>query len=63
MPEQPLDHPLYGARLDLEGAMAPTLPNFQAIAVTGKSQKLSVNTWSSWSSCHQAPPIWLAKMW
>jgi Baseplate J-like protein len=43
VPEQPLDHPLYGARLDLE-ELRPDLAGIQAIAVTGKSQKLSVNT-------------------
>jgi hypothetical protein len=39
--EQPLDHPLYGAFIDLE-ELRPDLTKLQGIAVTGKAQKLSV---------------------
>jgi Baseplate J-like protein len=41
--EQPLDHPLYGTFLDLE-AVRPDLAKVQAVAITGKAQKLSVAT-------------------
>jgi hypothetical protein len=41
--EQPLDHPLYGALLDL-GQLRPDLAGVQAIALSGKSQKLTVNS-------------------
>jgi hypothetical protein len=41
--EQPLDHPLYGARLDLQ-QLRPDLAGVQAIALMGKSQKLTVNS-------------------
>jgi hypothetical protein len=40
--EQPLDHPLYGAILDID-ALRPDLVGIQAIAFTGKAQKLSLN--------------------
>ena len=40
--EQPLDHPLYGAFLDLEG-VRNDLAGITAVALTGKSQKLAVN--------------------
>ncbi len=36
--EQPLDHPLYGAVLDLE-ALRPDLVGAHGVAITGKSQK------------------------
>jgi len=39
--EQPLDHPLYGSFVDLEGTRVD-LAGVKAIAVYGKSQKLSV---------------------
>ncbi len=39
--EQPLDHPLYGAFLDLRDVRAD-LVGVQAVAIYGKSQKLSV---------------------
>ncbi|MFP3556878.1 putative baseplate assembly protein [Paraburkholderia sp. SIMBA_049] len=39
---QPLDHPLYGTCIDLEG-VRPDLAGIAAIALTGKSQKLMVN--------------------
>ena len=41
--EQPLDHPLYGTFLDLE-ILRPDLADIQAVAITGKAQKLSVNS-------------------
>lgn len=41
--QQPLDHPLYGAVLDLE-QLRPDLAGVKAIALTGKSQKLTVNS-------------------
>lgn len=41
--EQPLSFPLYGAFLDLK-EIRPDLVGVQAVAVYGKSQKLSVNT-------------------
>ena len=40
--EQPLDHPLYGTFLDLE-IVRDDLVGVNAVAVTGNSQKLSVN--------------------
>ncbi len=40
--EQPLDHPLYGAFIDLK-ELRPDLVKLQGVAVTGKAQKLSVN--------------------
>jgi len=40
--EQPLDYPLYGTWLDLE-VLRPDLVGVTAVAVTGTSQKLSVN--------------------
>ena len=40
--EQPLDHPLYGTFLDLE-VLRPDLTGATAVAVTGRSQKISVN--------------------
>jgi predicted phage baseplate assembly protein len=40
--EQPLDHPLYGTFLDLE-IIRSDLAGISAVAVTGKSQKLTVN--------------------
>jgi hypothetical protein len=40
--EQPLDHPLYGTLLDLK-IIRPDLAGVLAVAVTGKSQKLTVN--------------------
>jgi len=41
--EQPLDHPLYGTLLDLE-IVRPDLTKIQAVAITGKAQKLSVKS-------------------
>jgi hypothetical protein len=41
--EQPLDHPLYGALLDLE-TLRPDLGRIKAVAITGNAQKLSVKT-------------------
>jgi hypothetical protein len=41
--EQPLDHPLYGTYLDLE-TLRPDLVGVPAVAVSGKSQKISVNS-------------------
>jgi hypothetical protein len=41
--EQPLDHPLYGTFLDLE-VVRPDLAGVSAVAITGKSQKITVNT-------------------
>jgi hypothetical protein len=41
--EQPLDHPLYGTLLDLEG-VRQDLVGVTAVAVTGKSQRVTVNT-------------------
>ncbi len=41
--EQPLDYPLYGTIIDLE-ELRPDLVGIQAVAITGKSQKLSVTT-------------------
>jgi len=43
---QPLDHALYGAVLDID-ALRPDLVGAQAVAITGKAQKLSVNTSAS----------------
>jgi hypothetical protein len=43
VPEQLLDHPLYGTFLDLE-TLRPDLADIKAVAITGKAQKLSVNT-------------------
>jgi hypothetical protein len=40
--EQPLDHPLYGTLLDLEG-VRDDLVGITAVAITGKSQKMTVN--------------------
>jgi predicted phage baseplate assembly protein len=40
--EQPFDHPLYGIQLDLE-VLRPDLVGVTAVAVTGASQKISVN--------------------
>src|SRR5438067_2266572 len=40
--EQPLDHPLYGAFIDLKGVRLE-LAAVKALAVYGKSQKLQVN--------------------
>jgi Baseplate J-like protein len=40
--EQPLDHPLYGTFLDLE-IIRSDLAGVSAVAVSGKSQKLTVN--------------------
>jgi len=39
--EQPLDHPLYGTLLDLEN-LRPDLVGVQAVAVSGKRQKISI---------------------
>ena len=39
--EQPLDHPLYGTLLDLEN-LRPDLVGVQAVAVSGKRQKIGV---------------------
>src|SRR6185437_12524280 len=41
--EQPLDFPLYGAIVDLE-TLRPDLLGVQAIALTGRRQKLRVKT-------------------
>ncbi len=43
VPEQPLDHPLYGTFLDLE-TLRPDLADIKAVAITGRAQKLSVKT-------------------
>ena len=43
VPEQPFDYPLYGTILDLE-ELRPDLINITAVAISGKSQKLSVNS-------------------
>jgi hypothetical protein len=43
---QPLDHALYGAILDID-AFRPDLVGAQAVAINGKAQKLSVNTSAS----------------
>jgi Baseplate J-like protein len=40
--EQPLDHPLYGTFLDLE-VLRPDLTGITAVAITGRSQKITVN--------------------
>jgi predicted phage baseplate assembly protein len=40
--EQPLDHPLYGTLLDLEG-VRDDLVGITAVAITGKNQKMTVN--------------------
>jgi len=40
--EQPLDYPLYGTFLDLEDVQSD-LAQIQAVALTGKSQKLTIN--------------------
>ncbi len=40
--EQPLDHPLYGTFLELE-VLRPDLTGVTAVAITGRSQKISVN--------------------
>jgi len=42
VPEQPLDYPLYGTYLDLE-VLRPDLVGINAIAVTGKAQKIALN--------------------
>ena len=44
--ETPLDHPLYGTHLDLE-VVRNDLAGLQVVAVTGKSQKLSVNKFTT----------------
>ena len=41
VPEQPLNYPLYGTFLELEG-LRPDLAGVTAVALTGKSQKLTV---------------------
>ena len=41
--DQPLDHPLYGTLLDLE-EVRQDLVGVTAVAITGKSQKMTVNT-------------------
>jgi baseplate J-like protein len=41
--EQPLDYPLYGTIVDLDG-LRPDLAAVQAVALTGNAQKLMVNT-------------------
>jgi hypothetical protein len=41
--EQPLDHPLYGTLLDLE-VVREDLAGVTAVAITGKSQTMTVNT-------------------
>lgn len=41
--EQPLDHPSYGTFLDLE-EIRPDLVGIQAVTLSGKAQKLSVNS-------------------
>jgi len=41
--EQPLDYPLYGTLLDLEDVQ-PDVATIQAVAVSGKNPKLTVNT-------------------
>jgi hypothetical protein len=43
---QPLDHALYGAVLDID-ALRPDLVGAQAVAISGKAQKLSVKTSTS----------------
>ena len=43
---QPFDYALYGATLDID-AFRPDLVGAQAVAITGKAQKLSVNTSAS----------------
>lgn len=43
VPEQPFDFPLYGTILDLE-ELRPDLINITAVAISGKSQKLAVNS-------------------
>lgn len=48
---QPLDYALYGAVLDID-SLRPDLVGAQAVAVTGKAQKLSVNTSASTLSFH-----------
>lgn len=40
--EQPLDYPLYGTHLDLE-VLRPDLAGITAVAITGRSQKITVN--------------------
>ena len=40
--EQPLDHPLYGSLVDLE-VVRPDLVGITAVAIVGKSQKITVN--------------------
>jgi predicted phage baseplate assembly protein len=49
--EQPLDHPLYGTFLDLE-VLRPDLTGATAVAVTGRSQKITVSL-----ADPQAPPL------
>jgi hypothetical protein len=41
--EQPLDHPLYGTMLDLQD-LRPDLVGLQVVALSGVSQKISVNS-------------------
>jgi hypothetical protein len=41
--DQPLDYPLYGTIVDLDG-LRPDLAAVQAVALTGNAQKLTVNT-------------------
>ncbi|HVU48568.1 MAG TPA: putative baseplate assembly protein [Terracidiphilus sp.] len=41
--EQPLDHPLYGTIIDLDG-LRPDLAAVKAVAITGNAQKLMVKT-------------------
>ncbi|HEY6250653.1 MAG TPA: putative baseplate assembly protein [Candidatus Angelobacter sp.] len=43
VPEQPFNFPLYGTILDLE-ELRPDLINIKAVAISGKSQRLSVNS-------------------
>jgi len=40
--EQPLDYPLYGTHLDLE-VLRPDLTGITAVAITGRSQKITVS--------------------
>ena len=41
VPEQPLNYPLYGTFLELEG-LRPDLAGVTAVALSGKSQKVAV---------------------
>ena len=55
MAEQPLDHPLYGSVVDLE-VVRTDLAGVTAIAITGKSQSITLNADAAPISLHARRP-------